>query len=250
MQNVTTKQNTNESINGNPRKKKIQARMKKITNMREFNLFLMIVIIFTIMSFASPYFLTWSNIEDTLLSFSTDGIVVIGMTIMIIVGGIDISVGAVMCLAMVVSGRLFLMGVNIWLASLIGLLSAAGIGAVIGFFVTKIKLNFFITTIAMMGIVRGACLIITKGTPLSLYTMPENFTFIGGGKIYGVPFVIILFFVIVIISDFMLRKSTLSRKVFYTGSSEKAAMFSGINVNKIKFWVCVLCSGLTGLAGI
>lgn len=224
--------------------------IKKITSMREFNLFAMIVVIFVTMSFASPYFLTWANIEAILLSFSTEGIVVIGMTIMIIVGGIDISVGAVMCFAMVVSGRLFLMGLNVWLASLIGLLSATGIGAITGFFVTKIKLNFFITTIAMMGIVRGACLIITKGTPLSLYKMPTTFTFIGGGKVLGLPFVIILFFVIVIISDYLLRNSTLFRKVFYTGSSEKAARFSGINTNQIKFWVSVLCAGLTGLAGI
>ena len=224
--------------------------LKKIKNMREFNLFLMIVIIFVIMIFASPYFLTRANLEAILLSFSTEGIVVIGMTIMIIVGGIDISVGAVMCFAMVVSGRLFLMGMNIWLASFLGLLSSLAIGAATGFFVTRVKLNFFITTIAIMGIVRGACLIITKGTPLSLYTMPKNFAFIGGGKVFGAPFVIILFFVIAILSDFMLRKSTLSRKIFYTGSSEKAAMFSGINVDRIKFGVSVLCAGLTGLAGI
>jgi ribose transport system permease protein len=224
--------------------------LKQIINLREINLLLMIILIFIIMSFASPYFLTWGNIETILLSFSTEGIVVIGMTIMIIIGGIDISVGAVMCFAMVVPGQLFLHGMNAWAASAIGLLISGLLGAVIGFFVTKIKLNFFITTIAMMGIVRGACLIVTKGTPLSLWKLPDSFKFIGQGKVLGIPFVIILFFIIVIICDFMLRKTSLLRKVFYVGSNEKAALFSGMNVNKIKFWVSVFCSLLTGLAGI
>lgn len=131
-----------------------------------------------------------------------------------------------------------------------GMLSSVIIGMLIGFFVTKVGLNHFIITLALAGIVRGASLVVTKGTPLSLYSLPDSFKFIGQGKIFGIPFVIILFFIIVIICDFMLRKSTVLRKVFYTGSNEKAAMFSGINVKRVKFWVSVLCSTLTGLAGI
>jgi ribose transport system permease protein len=102
----------------------------------------------------------------------------------------------------------------------------------------------------MLGILRGLCLIITKGTPLSLYELPDNFKFIGVGKIFGIPFVILLFFVIVIICDFLIRRSTLIRKVFYVGSNEKAAMFSGINVDVVKIAVAVICSSLAGLAGI
>jgi ribose transport system permease protein len=224
--------------------------IEKLKNFRELNLIFIIFGVSVAMSFLSPYFLTWGNIEAMLLSFSTEGIVVIGMTIMLIVGGIDISVGAVMCLAMVIPGALFLAGMDPWLASLIGLAVSLLIGAIIGFFVTKVGLTHFITTLALAGIIRGASLIVSKGSPLSLYDLPLSFKFIGQGKILGVPFVIILFFVIVIICDYMLRKSTVLRKVFYTGSNEKAAMFSGINVKKVKFWVSVLCSGLTGLAGI
>jgi ribose transport system permease protein len=85
---------------------------------------------------------------------------------------------------------------------------------------------------------------------LSLYDLPDSFKFMGVGKIFGIPFVIILFFVIVIICDFMIRRSTLIRKVFYVGSNEKAAMFSGINVDKVKISESVLCSTLAGFAGI
>jgi ribose transport system permease protein len=248
-QNVTAEAGSQAS-GGNKEISRFSGLIQKLKNFRELNLLLIIAVVSIVMSFASPYFLTWGNIEAMLLSFSTEGIVVIGMTIMLIVGGIDISVGSVMCLAMVIPGQLFLMGWDPWTASLIGLLSSVIIGMLIGFFVTKVGLNYFIITLAFMGIARGASLVVTKGTPLSLYSLPASFKFIGQGKILGIPFVIILFIVIVILCDFMLRKSTVLRKVFYTGSNEKAAMFSGINIKRVKFWVSVLCSTLTGLAGI
>jgi len=224
--------------------------MEKLRNFRELNLIIIIAVIFVIMSFASPYFLTWENIEAILLSFTTNGIVVIGMTVMLIVGGIDVSVGYTMCLAMCISGALFLEGWSPWLAGLVGFATTAVIGLTIGFFVTKVKLNHLITTLSMMGILRGLCYIITKGTPLSLYHLPDDFKFMGVGKIFGIPFAIILFFIIAIICDFLIRRSTLIRIVFYVGSNEKAAMFSGINVDKIKIFVAVLCSSLAGLAGV
>lgn len=230
--------------------KKGNSVLSKLKGFRELNIILIIAVICVIMSIASPVFLTFSNIESIVLQFSTEGIVVIGMTIMLILGGIDISVGAVMCFAMVLSARLFQAGLNPWIAVALGLVGCLIIGAVNGFFVTKVGLHPFIITMAMMGIIRGACYVLTKGSQISLYTLPDSFKFIGLGKVFGIPFIIILLLIIVIFSDFMLRKSTILRKVFYTGSNEKAARFSGINVNKTKFWVFVLCAGLAGLAGV
>lgn len=229
---------------------KIVSIFSKLKSIREMNILMIIALLCVVMSFASPYFLTKENIEAIILQFSTEGIVVIGMTILLIVGGIDVGVGSTMCFAMVVPAKLFMMGMNPWLAALIGLLASLGIGAANGFFVTKVGLHPFITTLAMMGIVRGACYVLTEGSQISLYTLPESFKYIGQGKLAGIPFIIIVFVVIVIVSDFLLRKSSILRNVFYTGSNEKAARFSGINVNRVKFWVFVLCSGLTGLAGI
>ncbi len=222
----------------------------KLKNFKELNLVIIILVIFLIMTFASPYFFAWSNFETILLSFTTTGLLVIGMTVMLIVGGIDISVGFAMCAAMCISGALFLDGWNPWLASVVALAATALVGFLNGFFITKVRLGYLITTLAMQFILKGICLIITKGTPLSLYGLPDEFKFMGVGKILGIPFVIILFFVLVIICDFLMRRSTLIRKVFYVGSNEKAAMFSGINVDKVKIAVCILCSTLAGLAGI
>ncbi|NLO99519.1 MAG: ABC transporter permease [Clostridiaceae bacterium] len=224
--------------------------LKQIKNMREMNIILIIIAVCVIMSFASPYFLTWGNIESIVMQFSTEGIVVIGMTVMLILGGIDISVGSIMCFSMVLPAKIFLAGVNPWISALAGLVACLIIGAINGFFVTKVGLHPFITTLATAGIIRGACYVLTQGSQISLYTLPDSFKYIGLGKVSGIPFIIVLFIIIVIISDFMLRKTSVLRNVFYTGSNEKAARFSGINVDKVKFWVFVLCAGLTGLAGI
>ena len=221
-----------------------------LRKMREFTLILIILALFITMSFVSPYFLTWANMKAMLLSFSTEGIVVVGMTMLLIVGGIDLSVGAVMCLAMVMAAKLFILGVNPWLASLISIGLCGGIGWIMGNFVTRIGLHHFIVTLAFMGIARGASMVITQGTPISLFTLPKEFKFIGQGTIGGVPFSIIIFFVVVVISDYLLRNATAFRKIFYTGSNEKAAQYSGIRTNRIKVGVTVLSSTLCGVAGI
>ncbi|MRI35146.1 ABC transporter permease [Endozoicomonas sp. OPT23] len=219
-------------------------------NMREATLILIIAAIFVTMSFASEYFLTWPNMKAMMLSFATEGIVVVGMTVLIIVGGIDLSVGAVMCLAMVIAGKLFLLGMNPWLASVVSIGSCSFLGYLTGLTVTRIGLHTFIATLALMGIARGLSMIITQGTPLSLFSLPPEFKFIGQGSVFGVPFVIIVFFVVIIISDYMLRNASAFRKVFYTGSNEKAAEYSGINTNRVKLGAIILCSTLAGFAGI
>ncbi|MBZ9738763.1 MULTISPECIES: ABC transporter permease [unclassified Mesorhizobium] len=221
-----------------------------LASMREAGLIVIILALCIAMSFASPHFLTWGNFRAMLMSFSIEGIVVVGMTILLIVGGIDLSVGSVVCFSMVVSGALFLAGLDPWMASLIGIGVSALIGAAMGFFVTVIGLNHFITSLAAMVIVRGMCLIVTKGTPLSLFTLPSSFKAVGQGSFNGLPYVIIIFVVVVAIFDFLLRRATAFRKVFYTGSNEKAAQFSGIRTKQVKFWVTVLCSTLAGLAGV
>ena len=222
----------------------------RLGSLREAGLLLIIAVLCVVMSFASPHFLTWDNIRAMLLSFSIEGIVVVGMTVLLIVGGIDLAVGSVVCFAMVVTGKLFLMGLDPWTASLIAIFCCALIGAMIGGCVTGIGLSHFIASLAFMVIVRGLCLALTQGTPQSLFTLPPEFKYIGQGTLGGIPVVILIFAFIVIVSDFALRRATLLRKVFYTGSNEKAALYSGIRTGHVKFWVTVLCAASAGLAGV
>ncbi|ADP13783.1 inner-membrane translocator 3 [Achromobacter xylosoxidans A8] len=223
---------------------------RRLGSFREAGLLLIIAALCVVMSFASPHFLTWENVRAMLLSFSIEGIVVVGMTILVIVGGIDLSVGSVVCLAMVITGKLFLMGLDPWTASLAAIAVCTMVGALIGGCVTRIGLSHFIASLAFMVIVRGLCLAITQGTPQSLFSLPPQFKFIGQGSIGGIPAVILIFAVIVIVSDFALRRAALLRKVFYTGSNEKAALYAGIRTGRVKFWVTVLCSTLAGVAGV
>jgi ribose transport system permease protein len=222
----------------------------KALRMRETGLILIILALFIAMSFASPYFLSWTNMRAMAMAFAVEGIVVVGMTILLISGGIDLSVGSVTALAMVIAGLLFLNGMDPWLASGIAIVACTAIGAIMGFFVTKVGLHHFIVSLAIMVIARGLCLLGTGGRPLGLYELPESFKFIGQGSIGPIPIVLVVFVVVVVAFDFMLRRTTMFRKVFYTGSNAKAAAYSGIQTKQVIFATTTLCSALCGIAGI
>ncbi|MCL2588443.1 MAG: ABC transporter permease, partial [Oscillospiraceae bacterium] len=149
-----------------------------------------------------------------------------------------------------IAGRFFLGGMNPWLASALTLMICACLGAGIGTVVTKIKLSHFVVTLAVMQMARGVTMILTRGTPLSLLTLPDEFKFIGQGSIGPVPFFVILFVIIAVVADYMVRNSSIMRQVFFVGSNEKAAKYSGIRVDRIKIGAAVFTSTMAGLAGI
>ena len=223
---------------------------ERLLKMRETGLVLVLLILFVGMSFASPHFLTWTNMRAMAVAFAVEGIVVVGMTILLISGGIDLSVGSVTALAMVIAGWLFLRGVDPWLSSGIAIAACVSIGAFMGLLVTRVGLHHFIVSLAVMVIARGLCLLGTGGRPLGLFSLPSNFKFIGQGSVGAIPIVIIALVVVALAFDFMLRRTTAFRKVFYTGSNKRAAAYSGINTKRVIFLTTVLCSALSGVAGI
>ena len=241
---------THRTSSENGRPAGMAATIASLLGARETGLIAIIVVLCVMMSFASPYFLTWMNLRAMTLVFAVEGIVVIGMTILLIAGGIDLSVGSVTALAMVIAGWLFLRGVDPWTASAIAIAACTAIGAMMGFFVTRVGLHHFIVSLAVMVIARGACLLGTGGRPLGLYTLPPEFKFIGQGSIGPIPVIIVVFIVFVVAFDFLVRRTTMFRKVFYTGSNEKAAAYSGIRTRKVIFLTTTLCSALCGVAGV
>ena len=233
----------------------------RIKGMREFNLFIIIIAAAIVMGLTSEYFFQWTNLRVLLSSMATDGIVVIGMTLILIVGGIDLSVGSVMVFAMSVCALLFTGGMNPWLAALISILLSAGVGYIMGMLVTKLKLTHFIVTLAFMGIMRGLMLILSTGTPLSIVAKLNDapvFKALGQGQLFGkganfptqLPIQVIIFLVIAIVADYVVRHSSAMRVVFYTGSNPKAAEYSGINTQRTIVIVGIVCSSMAGLAGI
>ena len=142
---------------------------------REFSLLIIIIACVIILSFLTPHFLTVSNLSTTAIGLAADGIIAVGMTVALVLGGFDLSVGSVMALSGVVAGSLYLAGVNIWLAAGIALLMGMICGLINGYFIGRVGLNPFITTLGMMSIARGASYVLTKGSPLSLAGMSKGF---------------------------------------------------------------------------
>ena len=226
--------------------------LKKLTSFRELTIILIILVIGFALTMMSQHFLSISNFKAIALALSTDSIIVIGMTLVLISGGIDLSVGSVMGLAGIVTARMWqTYGINVWLAALIGLSVAVLVGFVNGILIGKIGVNPFITTLATMGMCRGLDYVITNGTPISVTTMSPSFRMLGTGLIGNVlPALVLIMLIIAIVSDYTLRRSSIARQVFYIGSNEKAAILSGINAPRVKIGVYVVASALAGIAGI
>lgn len=224
-----------------------------LAGFREGTTILIILILGTVMAFLSPVFLTGENFSTMFKIFVINGWVVIAMTLVLISGGIDLSVAAVMAFVGVVAGQLFLVyHWNIWIASLAGIGVGVFVGFVNGFFITRVGLSPFIVTLAMSQIARGTAFVFSEAMPLPLNNVPASFKFIGRGILgnTGVQFVIVLFIVVAFLFDFLARRSTILRKVYYIGSNEKSARFSGINVNRVRMGVYVLSGLLAAIAGI
>lgn len=222
----------------------------RIKGFREVTVLAIIIVLSIVLSFLTPHFFTTVNITTTAIGLSTDGIIAVGMTLALISGGFDLSVGSVLAFSSVTAGALFLSGMNIWLAALLGMIGALLCGIFNGYFIGKIGLNPFITTLGMMGIARGAAYVMTKGSAYSLSGTPKAFTRLGGGSILGIPTLVIIFVLIALIADILTRKSAIARKVFYTGSNEKGAILSGINTSNVKFTVYIITALLAGIGGI
>ena len=221
-----------------------------LTGFREGTVILIIIAVGVILSFLTPHFLTGDNLRTTAIGFSADGIVAIGMTMALVSGGFDLSVGSILGLTSVSVASMFSLGVNIWPAMLIGLMIALIVGLLNGLLIGKVGINPFITTLATMSIARGAAYVITRGSPISIKDCPDCFRFLGRGDIGGLPFIVLIFFILAILGDLMMRRSAPVRKVFYTGSNEKAAILSGINTTRVKIGVFLLTAFLAGIAGV
>ena len=226
---------------------------KRLLRVRETGLIAIIVVLCVVMSFASPYFLTWTNLRAMTLVFAVEGIVVIGMTILLIAGGTDLSVGSVTALAMVIAGWLFSERSR-------PLDRADNLDRSVHRDGRRDGVLRHESRPAPLHRLAGgdghrprrlapACwepVVVRRGsTPL-----PPEFKFIGQGSVGPIPVIIIVFIVFVVAFDFLVRRTTMFRRVFYTGSNEKAAAYSGIRTKKVIVLTTTLCSALCGVAGI
>jgi ribose transport system permease protein len=229
--------------------KTLGIKIKTIAAVREFSLVAVLVIFGLIMTIVSPVFLTWPNLEAILLGLSVEGTIAIGMVILLISGGLDLSVGSTLAFTGVVTG-LALMSLRLPapIAIMLGLLAALVVGFANGILVSKLKINPFITTLGMLSTVRGLLLVLAQGR--AVLNLPESFTVIGQGRLFGVQYPIYVMLVAVIIADLLMRNSRYFRQSYYFGANERAARLSGINVDLVKILNYCLVAVLAGVAGL
>jgi len=226
----------------------IADKIKQLAAFREFVLLLVIIAFAIIMTLVSPIFMTRLNIEAILLALSVEATIAIGMVILLISGGLDLSVGSTLAFVGVVAGLVLTGGVGAFPSILVGLLAAFAVGLINGLLVAKLKINPFITTLGTMITIRGLLLILAKGR--AVLNLPKSFTVIGQGRLFGIQYPIFVLIILVIAGDLLLRNSRFFRQSYYIGGNENAARLSGINVDLVKIFNYCLVAVLAGVAGL
>lgn len=222
--------------------------LKRLTSFREFMIVVLIGIIAVVMSFASPVFLTSGNVLALLLGLSIESIVAIGMTILMVAGGFDLSVGSTLAFSGAVTALCMTAGLPPAVAIAIGLLVGTAIGVINGVIIAIGGINPFITTLGMMSIVRGLLMVFTSGQSVS--GLPRSFKAFGQGYFVGIQYPILIAAALLIVGDVLLRKNRFFRQNYYVGGNEKAAVLSGIDVRGITIFNYAMIGFLAALAGV
>lgn len=210
-------------------------------------MFLLIMILF--FSIANPNFLAVRNLMNIMKQVAIYGIASVGMTYVILLGGIDLSIGSIISLVNIVAAYVMVnLGLHPVIAILAALLVSTAIGFMNGLIIAEFKMPELIVTFASQTIFAGLAYIICNGTPISRF--PEGFLTIGQGYVGIIPIPVIIMIVIFAIGWFISEKTYFGRYFYAIGGNEEAAQLSGINVKQVKYLVYSLSGFFAGLAGI
>ncbi|UCF39390.1 MAG: ABC transporter permease [Acidobacteriota bacterium] len=214
-----------------------------------YGLLLALVLLAGLLSCLTPNFATAQNLLIVLRQISINGILAVGVTYVLLTGGVDLSLGSVVALTGVVAAGFAHPGeYPVILAVLVGILAGSGCGLVNGLIVTRGKVAPFIVTLGMLTVARGLALVVSGGRPVS--NLSSSFTVLGGGAIIGIPIPVLILCVVAFASHVFLKRTRPGRYIYAVGGNEAAAYASGINVTAVKTLAYAVCGGLAGLAGI
>ncbi len=217
-----------------------------------------LLILCVILAIAAPRFFTTENLLNVLRNVSMQGLIALGMTMVIISGEIDLSVGSAVafagCLTAFCAG--WMMEPEVGLPTELAVLLAVAIALVVGFLLggfsglmrTRYQVPTFITTLALMTGLSGAAELITDGFPLTPF--PDWYSFIGGGYLFGVPFPALVFLAAFLVFQVVMNHTPFGRSVYAVGGNSEAARLSGIEVKKVKMLVLGTTGALAALSGV
>jgi ribose transport system permease protein len=215
-----------------------------------FWIFIATVAACVILSFMTDKFLTPQNVFNVTRNFAFVGIIAIGMTAVIITGGIDLSVGGTMLIGAMVTAVLMNSGMAIWPAFAIAMAACVLVGLINGVFIAVVGLPPFVVTLGMMAIARSMGLVISNNRLIFEFGPDTKLlTDVGGGAMFGIPNPVYILIVLMLVVGFAFRWTKWGRHVFAIGGNEKAAILTGVPVKTIKISVYVLAAITAGLAG-
>lgn len=217
-------------------------------NISKYKSLIGLVLLCIVITIVTPNFLSVSNITNVFTQVSVNAIIAIGMTFVILTGGIDLSVGSTLAISGAVGASIVKLSGNVFLAIIVAAVIGIAVGLINGLLVSKGKLQAFIVTLATMTIFRGATLVFTDGTPIS--KLPEAFVKIGNGKLGFMPIPVIITIIIAIIAVYALSQTRFGRYLYALGGNEDASRLSGINTDKIKTLVYVVSGFASAIAGV
>jgi Ribose/xylose/arabinose/galactoside ABC-type transport systems, permease components len=200
------------------------------------------------MSFASQYFLKIDNIINVFRQISVTGILAVGVCLVIITGGIDLSVGSALSLGGVTVALLTQIGVNSWVSVLITMAIGFFVGILTGVIIVKVRITAFIATLGMQYVFKGISYLFTEAIPVS-FNVPA--AYLGGGRIGDVlPFSIIVMILVIIFGQLFSSKTVVGRNIYAVGSNTTAAKMSGIKTDNVIYTAHAICTCLAFLTGI
>lgn len=210
-----------------------------------------LVLLLAFFSVLSTPFRTPDNYISILVATAVNGVLAMGVTFVIITGGIDLSVGTTMTFCSVVMGLVVTnAGLPLWLGILAALAAGAAVGAVNGTLIAKAKIPPFIATLGMLNVTRGGAQILSDVKPIYFDNTPEFYDIFMGKWILGIPNVVFIMFGAAIVASLVLTKTSLGRYTFALGSNEEATRLSGVNVDRWKIAVYSVGGLFAGLGGI
>ena len=222
------------------------AKLRGLLSRRVMECILLVLCI--VLSFRAPHFLTAENLLNVLRSISMQALIAFGMTLVIIVGEIDLSVGAVAAFSGCLIAYLTLRGLPIPAGIVVTLLAGGTLGSFTGLMRTRFAVPSFITTLALFTGLKGGALMLTGGFPLTPF--PAWYEFLGGGYVLGIPFPTLVLLVAFIGIHVLTRYTKLGRAIYAVGGNREAARLSGIRVSHVRIWTLAITGALAALSGI
>lgn len=232
---------------GIPNEKRFGPSLKEHRN--ELTILLLIVAVIVVSPILTPHFLTGNNLLNLLRQTSYTAIAAIGMFFVILTGGIDLSIGAIMQVVGMTSIIMLINGFSVWTTLLSVFTLGAAVGLINGALVTYGRLQPFIVTLVMQNIMNGTVLVITKAGSIS-GDVPATFTDIGTGYIGSIPVPVIIMILVCVVTVFVMSKTIFGRQLYVMGSNSVAAFNCGINVNLLRVLAYLICALLATLSGI